>query len=127
QLVNAGDPCQAVPLVAAALAPAGDPVLAVFGFLVGAVVDAATGNAGLVAFVECSGVHVALLSSHRVSLRVRRRRRQPRDPAIWATGGAVSQRCFACICLSRWRSITTWSAAGARLRWKQIGRWKSTD
>ncbi len=71
--MNPGDAGQSIPLVAAAFTPAGQPVLAVFLFGMWAYVLAAAADAGLVAPIVCPGVHVALLSSHIVFLRLGRR------------------------------------------------------
>ena len=68
----AGNPGQAVPLVAAPFAPTGQPVLAVFILFMGTNITAAAADAGLVTSIECSGVHVALLSFHIVFLRLKR-------------------------------------------------------
>jgi hypothetical protein len=62
---------KAVPLVAAAFAPARYPMYPMLFFCVRAEVDAASPNAGLITSVKCSGIHIALLSSHRVCPRGR--------------------------------------------------------
>ena len=67
--MDAGNTREAIPLVNAALAPTGYPVVPMFFFFVGAEVQAAPGYACLVAFIECSGIHIAFLSSHESDLR----------------------------------------------------------
>lgn len=70
----ARDAGKTIPLVAATFMPACQPILAVFFFRVWAGILAASADASLVTPVECPGVHIALLSSHMVFLRLRRLR-----------------------------------------------------
>ena len=69
--VYSGDTCEAIPLVAATFTPPRYPIVPVFFLYVRAKIDASPRNTGLVALVECSGIHIALLSSHRVCPRGR--------------------------------------------------------
>ncbi len=62
--MDAGHTREAVPLVAAAFTPAGDPVLSVRFLYMWAKIKAATAQACLITPIECSGIHIALLSSH---------------------------------------------------------------
>ena len=53
-------------MVAAPFAPSRNPILAMFLLLMGAEFDTAPGDTGLVTSIKCSGIHIALLSSHRI-------------------------------------------------------------
>lgn len=73
--MNARNAGKAIPLVVPAFSPAGNPTLPMCFFVVGAEIDTAPGQTGVIALVECSGVHIALLSSHQYSPSVARKSR----------------------------------------------------
>lgn len=86
-LVNTGNTREAVPLVAAALSPPRYPMSAMFFFLMGTEVDASSRHPGLIASVKCSGVHIALLSFHRVCPRGRLGLRKRAKMTLTPSGG----------------------------------------
>lgn len=62
--MDAGHTREAVPLVAATFTPAGDPALSMRFLYMWAKIKTATAKARLITPIECSGIHIALLSSH---------------------------------------------------------------